>query len=250
MTDVGSMAWATRTGGRMSRSDRLVQLTEAGGVRAGLLFRRFLPRRSAERIELGSVVVPDSAVAREAAELCITSSSQSLANHCLRTFYWGSMLAGARDLRFDTELLWVAALLHDLGLTDSFGFQDDRFDCFAYESAVVAEEFARDRGWGADRASTLAETICRHLNVKVPVGDGPEAHLLRAGSGLDVVGARLHEIHRADRDEVLSRYPRLHFKDELSDLAGEQGRRRPGSRMSFLMANGFGGMIKRAPFPD
>jgi hypothetical protein len=82
------------------------------------------------------------------------------------------------------------------------------------------------------------------------VVDGPEAHLLRSGSGLDAVGGRLHEIDPANRDEVLTRYPRLRFKDELSDLASEQARRRPESRMAFLMANGFGGMIERAPFPD
>jgi len=244
------MAWATRTGGRMSRSDRLMQLAQAGGVRADLLLRRFLPRRSAQRIDLESVVVPDSVIARRAADLCATNSSPSLTNHCLRTFYWGSLLAQARDVRFDVELFWVASLLHDLGLTDSFGFQDDRYHCFAYEGALAAGEFARDGGWSIERAGELAEAICLHLNVKVPLGDEPEAHLLRAGSGLDVVGARLHEIHPATRDEVLSKHPRLHFKDELADLAGEQGGRRPGSRMSFLMSNGFGEMIQRAPFPD
>jgi hypothetical protein len=78
-----------------------------------MLLRRFLPRKSAARIDLGSVVVPDSGLAKEAAELCIASSSESLANHCFRTFYWGSLLARADGLQFDPELFWVASLLHD-----------------------------------------------------------------------------------------------------------------------------------------
>ncbi|MGI9647297.1 MAG: HD domain-containing protein [Acidimicrobiia bacterium] len=250
MAAIGTMEWALSTGGRMSRSDRFGQLAQAGGVRAGLLLRRFLPKRSAARIDLDALVVPDSAIATEAAELCIASSSQSLANHCLRTFYWGSLLAQAGGLRFDPELFWVASLLHDLGLTDAFGFKDDRYQCFAFEGAVAAGEFASEQGWSDDRAGALSEAICLHLNVKVSVADGPEAYLLRSGSGLDSVGGRLHEINPANRDEVLARYPRLHFKDELSDLAGEQGRRRPQSRMGFLMANGFGGLVQRAPFPD
>ena len=244
------MEWAARTGGLMSRSDRFSQLAQAGGVRAGLLLRRFLPKQSASRIDLEAVVVPDSTIAAEAIELCLDSSSESLANHCLRTFYWGSLLAQARRLHFDPELFWVAALLHDLALTDSFGFKDDRYGCFAFEGAVAAGEFARERGWPEHRTRVLSEAICLHLNVKVSVADEQEAHLLRSGSGLDAVGARLHEIHPANRDEVLSRFPRLHLKDELSDLVGEQGRRRPESRMGFLMANGFGGMIQRAPFPE
>lgn len=234
----------------MSRSERIGQLAQAGGVRAGMLLRRFLPRKSAARIDLGSVVVPDSGLAKEAAELCIASSSESLANHCFRTFYWGSLLARADGLQFDPELFWVASLLHDLGLTDSFGFKDERYQCFAYEGADAAGDLVRRRGWPEGRAGVLSEAICRHLNVRVSVVDGPEAHLLRSGSGLDAVGGRLHEIDPANRDEVLTRYPRLRFKDELSDLASEQARRRPESRMAFLMANGFGGMIERAPFPD
>lgn len=38
-------------------------------------------------------------------------------NHCLRTYAWGMILGAHDGLRPDAELLFVAALLHDLALT-------------------------------------------------------------------------------------------------------------------------------------
>lgn len=244
------MAWAAAGGGLMSRADRMRQLVQAAGVRGSLLVDRFRPGPTPVQVDPESIVIPDSMIARQAVDLCREHSSPALANHCLRTFWWGSLLARSADLRFDAELFWVAALLHDLGLTERFGFTSDELHCFAYEGALAAERFCADQGWSDGRARTVGEAICLHLNITVPVEAGVEAHLVRSGSGLDVIGTGLGRIHPDNRADVLARYPRLGFTEEIGRLVAEQRRRRPGSRMSFLVRNGLGAMIRRGPLTD
>jgi hypothetical protein len=44
-----------------------------------------------------------------------------LAAHCYRTYLFGAALGTRDGLDWDAELLFVAAMLHDLGLTDFIG---------------------------------------------------------------------------------------------------------------------------------
>lgn len=46
--------------------------------------------------------------------------SPALLNHSVRSYRWGASYASAQDIAFDDELYYVAALAHDLGLTEPF----------------------------------------------------------------------------------------------------------------------------------
>ena len=51
-----------------------------------------------------------------------------------------------------------------------------------------------------------------HLNVRVPSEHGPEAQLLQAGAGLDVIGLRHWELTPETVAAVVQRYPRHDMK--------------------------------------
>jgi HD domain len=69
---------------------------------------------------VAGVRLVDSAIARAATELSLTVSPQYLFNHAMRTFLFGSLVGRAMGKSFDEEILYLACILHDLGLTDEF----------------------------------------------------------------------------------------------------------------------------------
>jgi hypothetical protein len=118
--------------------------------------------------------------------------------HCLRTFELGDLLATRRPgINVDREILFVAAMLHDIGLTDAPHNEDavkpnaDMIPidstCFAVAGAAVAERLAGRYHWSQTRTDRLTEAISLHLNVRVPLMRGVEAHLLNAASAYDTI---------------------------------------------------------------
>jgi hypothetical protein len=192
---------------------------------------------------------PDSRLAREAEEHCRELSSPALINHCLRVYVWGSLL-GMRDrLRWDEELLFVASLLHDLGLTDS-GLAGGGPPCFAVQGAITAADWATGHGCEPARAEVVGNAISLHINPRVRPDEGVEAHLLTVGAAFDVIGARYRELAKPLVSAEVECHPRLGFKREMDERSRAAARRGPRTRVAFGYRLGFGRMIARAPFAD
>src|SRR6266536_6616437 len=116
----------------------------------------------------------DSRLARRAERLVAEVSPPFLTNHCFRSHFFAVALAERDRVRFDAELLYVAALLHDLGLVARF----DTGRCFEEDGADAAAALAAEEGWPPERREALAEAIRLHVAVSVEVADGAEAYLL------------------------------------------------------------------------
>jgi hypothetical protein len=247
----GTLAWAEAAGGRLSRHERRREI-----VRAMLVFLRTAPAQARQRLglrnprafgyDVDSLPLPDSRVAKEAEQLCSEASSPMLVNHCFRTYVWGAMLGRHDGLHPDAELLYVAAMLHDLALTD--GFRDYApMPCFAARAGIAARDWAEERGWPRHRCATLADAVSLHLNARVPAMHGPEAQLLQAGAGLDVIGLRHWELTPGTVAAVVQRYPRHAMKEASYHLFKSESH--PGTRAHlldrWLM---FGTLVRHSPF--
>src|SRR6187549_2042918 len=86
------------------------------------------------------IKIPDSKIAREAAELVRQHESELLFNHSVRVFVFGAMKGIRQNLRLDSELLYVASLFHDLGLVDAYHTDSKRFEV---DGADAAREFLK-----------------------------------------------------------------------------------------------------------
>lgn len=252
---VGTMRWAEVTNGLLTKRDRqrlLAQalLTRAAALPAKLKGRLGIAPEALARIDLASLRIPDSGVARQADGLMRGLSPPWLANHCMRTYLWGAICAQARRIKFDDESLFVASALHDLGLTPRHACDTPCAACFAVEGARAAARFALDAGWPDERRHRLSEAIALHLNVRVGLRHGAEAHLLHAGAAMDLVGAGIRRLHPDTVGQVIHAYPRLGFKENIVTAMKAQSQRSPQSRAGFLMGLGFAGMIRAAPLAD
>src|SRR6202051_3093481 len=85
-------------------------------------------KRLAKGTSSSGWMIPDSKLAREATELVHDTESTLLFNHSTRVFCFASLAGKRRELKFDAELLYVAAMFHDMGLTPRYSSKSDRFE--------------------------------------------------------------------------------------------------------------------------
>src|ERR687894_264921 len=99
------------------------------------------------------VRVPATLAADAAREVAAEFCSPALLNHSQRSYYFAVGFASVAALDFDAELLYVSALLHDLGLTEAF---DNHRIAFETAGGYVAWVLAAGAGWPADRRRRAA----------------------------------------------------------------------------------------------
>lgn len=198
-------------------------------------------------VGLAEVPVPDSAVALEASALLLHEAPATLAAHSHRAYLFGALLGRRDNLDWDPELLFVAAMLHDLGLTGFLGGDGP----FEQRGADAAESWLRGRGWPQDRAAVAARAIRMHLDVGRAGKDRPEVALLHFGTAADVTGMRLEDIHPATVAEVIDAHPRQGFKKFFAEKVRAEARSQPRSATAALCRWGqFPWRIMHSPFTE
>ena len=252
MSDFGTIAWGERSGGELSTADRLRYVAQGVAMQVkamsvGLRARLGIAPEQLDGVELPERP-PDSLLSRDAERHCRELSSPALFNHCLRTYAWGALLGRRDRLGYDEELLFVAAVLHDLGLTDGHLAGPASPPCFAVQGAVAARDWALHHGCERDRADRLANAISLHVNPRVTPSAGIEEHLLAAGAAFDVIGARRREIATPLVAAALERHPRLGLKPEMNERSRAAARRGRSTRVAFGYRLGFERLIYAAPF--
>jgi hypothetical protein len=247
MSEVGNWEWAQRTGGRLGRADRAELLRQ--GVLAQLsrlpaaLRRRVI--RDTSPVSLPDP--PDTALAREAEERVRELSKPPLYGHCLRTWAFAALFAQRDRVDHDEELLYLACVLHDLGLTEAHDGRDPSAACFAVEGARAAHSLLCAHQQPEDRARTVAEAISLHLNIQVPERYGPVAVLLSKGVMLDVVGRRIERLPEAAVSGVSAKWPREGSGELLLADTERQAEIRPHSRAALLHRLGFTKLVSANP---
>jgi hypothetical protein len=194
--------------------------------------------------------LPDSTLIKQTIEFIKDTYQAFLLNHCYRTYIFGNIRGKNEKIKFDKELLGIASLLHDIGLTRRHQYKHPDCNCFAIEGALEAEIFLSTLpNIGKNKIQTIQDAISLHLNIKIPQ-TLPEAYLVNKGAATDVIGVQLKRYDVEDVTTIIQHYPRLGFKYEIHQVLKEQCKIRPQSRISFLYANGFGSMIKNANFEE
>lgn len=170
------------------------------------------------------IKIPDSKIARDAADLVRQYESEMLFNHSVRVFVFGAMKGLRQHLKFDPELLYVAALFHDLGLADAYHTDTKRFEV---DGADAAREFLRGHGIAEPRADLVWEAIALHTTPGIPQFMRPEIALTNAGVLVDVIGIGYDEYTSEQRDAVLAAFPRGDFKTEFIKVQTRSALKKP-----------------------
>jgi hypothetical protein len=156
--------------------------------------------------------IPDSLLAKEATEILREYSSDLLFNHSVRVYLFAAEQGRQQKLRFDAELLYVAAAFHDLGLSKKFSSQNERFEV---DGANAARQFLSAHNLPQEQVQTVWEAIALHTTPGIPQYMRPEIALMYSGVALDVLGKGFDRFPSDLREQIVAKYPRKHFKEEF-----------------------------------
>jgi hypothetical protein len=174
---------------------------------------------------ISGIKLPDSQIAREATELVRQREPEILFNHSVRVYVFGSMKGTRQNVKFDPEVLYVAALFHDLGLVDKYHTETKRFEV---DGADAAREFLRSHGIAELKADLVWEAIALHTTPGIPQYMHPEIALTQAGVLVDALGTGYDDYTPEQRDQVIAAFPRGDdFKNEFIELQTRSALKKP-----------------------
>ncbi|HLG82028.1 MAG TPA: HD domain-containing protein [Bradyrhizobium sp.] len=155
-------------------------------------------------------LIPDSLLAKEATDVLRKNSTDLLFNHSIRVYLFAAEQGHQRKLRFDPELLYVAAAFHDLGLIEKFSSANERFEV---DGANAARQFLSTHNIPEDQVQAVWEAIALHTTPGIPKYMRPEVALLNSGVLLDVIGVGFDQFPADVLQEIIAKYPRTNFKN-------------------------------------
>jgi HD domain len=161
---------------------------------------------------LTAAYIPDTRLASEATEILREHSTELLYNHSHRVYLFAHEQGRQQKLRFDTELLYVAAAFHDLGLIKKYHSATERFEV---DGANAARQFLTAHDIPEEQIQTVWEAIALHTTPGVTQYMKPEVALLFTGVGLDVLGEGFDTFPAALREQIVAEYPRHNFKEGI-----------------------------------
>lgn len=179
---------------------------------------------------------PDTRAARAALDLARTYQSTAITAHALRSWLFAEAFArvdGIRDI--DHELLYVSAVLHDIGTVTAY---DNHTISYEDAGGHVAVALTAGAGWPAERRTRAREVIVRHNWPSVDPDLDAEGHLLEVATALDISGARPDALPEPFLRQVLAAHPRGGLATEFAACVVDQAARKPDTAARRLVDGG------------
>ncbi|MFG1622605.1 hypothetical protein [Kribbella sp. NPDC049227] len=190
------------------------------------------------------MIIPGTAASSAALEVASAYLSPALLSHSHRVYVWAAEYGTQQGIQYDAELLFAAAMFHDISLVAEF---DSHTVSFEEASGHVARVFATGAGWPSERRQRLGEVIVRHMWPEVDPADDPEGHLLSRAAAVDIVGKNIDDFTPAFRADVLQQYPRLDLTAEFLACFQAQADRKPTSSAARAIQSGLTSRIAGNP---
>ena len=196
-------------------------------------------------MRLLNITAPRTQAATAATELAVSCHSAALANHLVRSWLWAEAFALLEDRRgVDHELLYVSALLHDIGLVPEY---DNASLSYEEAGGRVAVALTAGAGWPSERRQRALDVIVRHNWTAVDPGLDVEGYLLESATALDISGSRPDALPHDFIREVLTAYPRLTLAEEFTACVTDQASRKPTTAAHRLVEGGIAAKLSHHP---
>lgn len=153
---------------------------------------------------VSGITIPDSKMARDAAQLIRNTEGELLFEHSTRVYYWAALAGKRKGLTFDPELLWVAAMFHDFGLTSAYANSHFRYEI---DGANAARDFLRNHGVSEADSTKVWLAIALHTTNGISPHLFPVAMLVAEGANMDLVGAGYDDFTVAQRNAIEAAHP-------------------------------------------
>lgn len=183
--------------------------------------------------EVADVQLPDTPLCQAATQLAQSLSAPFLFHHVMRSYVYAEMIGQRRKAAYDSEVLYVATVLHDLGLT-SIAPVRARFEI---EGADAAKEFLAKQGMADSMAELVWDAIALHTTSEIPLRKRPEIALCHLGIASDFRGLPADVAAAGRAARVLDVYPELDLKEGLLAALVGLYRKNPAASASHAVAD-------------
>lgn len=184
---------------------------------------------------LAGIAIPDSKLAREVTELVRDTESPLLFHHSSRVYFFAALAGQRKGLSFDIDLLYIAAMFHDMGLTDQHSSAEERFEV---DGANAARDFLQRHGIAKYDIDTVWTAIALHTTPGIPQHMHPVIALLTAGVEMDVLGLNYSAYSTGEREAIVHAHPRTeHFKEDIIQAFYDGIRHKPSTTFGNVKAD-------------
>lgn len=161
---------------------------------------------------IAGLAIPDTAAVAGATTRIRDTTSPLIYHHSRRVFLFSLIHARKLGLEPDPELLYLAAMFHDLGLLTPFSEVVQRFEL---DGADHARRYLVESGFPATAAETVWTAIALHTTPGIPARMAPEIAATHLGVLTDAIGYGLDGLDPDQLTEILAAHPRGNFKNEF-----------------------------------
>lgn len=200
---IGSLEWAFNNSGALLSKERKSLLTSilktaveliGNGIRYEIRHKLGLHSKGTGKIELTSLKFPDSQIAQDAEEECLSTLSDEVISHSLRTFVFGLALSQVEELykKVDVEHFYVTSLLHDIAI-ESQNSQTGFAVAGGQKTLSIAHRSGKTEALSQNLGDAVSMHITPGINKACP---GSLAALLSDASLLDLSGYKIWNLDR------------------------------------------------------
>ncbi|MFA9218778.1 MAG: HD domain-containing protein [Sphingomonadaceae bacterium] len=146
-----------------------------------------------------------------------------LFNHVVRCWIFAVQLGELKHLTYDAEVVAVATLLHDLGLTH----HADGPHRFEVNGAAVAMAFVEQHGFDARRRQLVWDSIALHATPSIGFLKEPEVALCGRAISVDFGAPDYAAFEQDAIDAIVAAVPRLNLKSKFAACLCQIARDKP-----------------------
>jgi hypothetical protein len=173
---------------------------------------------------IAGVKIPDSYAAQQALTQAQDVEAPAIFRHSARSFVFAELVSQARGVKHDPEIVYIAAMLHDIGLSKEFATPHVRFEI---DGADRTKQVLTAAGHSMTDAQIGWDAVALHSIFSIARFKEPEVFLLSAGVLTDVGGAFLQYLDKATVAHVLAALPRKGFNAAFLAALTDYARRKP-----------------------
>jgi HD domain len=154
----------------------------------------------------------------------VSGTGGPMERHSLRCLQIAAEISRSRGWEVDSEVLLIAAILHDIGLYRTVATTD----AYTADGAALARRLLTEDGWPSPRIELCATAIDRHHELRRQLECGPEVESLRLADLVDLTaGVFSAGLNRAWLRNLMRSVPRDGLARELAREVGRAARERP-----------------------
>jgi hypothetical protein len=174
--------------------------------------KTFVNRDASQTRLIAGISVLDGPLITAVIEYAQRLSEPYLFNHAMRSWLFAEAIGRIKGIDYDSEVVAIGTILHDIGLTASVA-GPNRFEVNGADAAL---SFIKGKGLSDRRAQLIWDLVALNSTPSLALHKEPEVAVGTMGIGLDYGGFGVEALPAADVKRILGAFPRLMMKQRFA----------------------------------